>query len=57
MEEKIKEFEEYRVKVCKKANTYLFIGIGLIIVGLLLVLLVELPIFVLFVIAGFILLR
>jgi hypothetical protein len=26
MEEKIKEFEEYRVKVCKKANIYLFIG-------------------------------
>ena len=54
MEEKLKEFEEYRVKVCKKANIYLFIGIALVVLGLLLVLLTELPIFVLFVIAGFI---
>ena len=54
MEEKLKEFEEYRVKVCKKANIYLFVGIALVVSGLLLVLLTELPIFVLFVIAGFI---
>ena len=54
MEEKLKEFEEYRVKVCKKANIYLLVGIALVVSGLLLVLLTELPIFVLFVIAGFI---
>jgi hypothetical protein len=53
MEEKLKEFEEYRVKVCKKVNIYLFIAIALIIIGFLLVF-VGLPIFVILVIVGLI---
>ena len=34
MEEKLKEFEEHRQSVCKKANTYMYIGIPMIAVGL-----------------------
>ena len=35
MEDKLKEFEEHRKVECKKANNYLFVGIGLIAVGIL----------------------
>ena len=45
MEEKIKEFEEYRKEVCKKANSYSLTGILIIVVGALLLMLS--PIFVL----------
>lgn len=41
MEEKIKEFEEYRSSVCKKANTYLLIGIILTVLGIALVFMLE----------------
>ena len=55
MEERLKEFELYRQQVCKKANTYLWIGIAATILSLILVASTGLPIFILLLIAGFVL--
>lgn len=46
MEEKIKEFEEYRKEVCKKANKYYYIGIAIIVVGIVLMMLYPLLVLV-----------
>ena len=54
MEEKIKEFELYRQQVCKKANIFLAVGIVLVIAGFLLIISLELPVFVLAIVFGFV---
>ena len=54
MEEKLKEFEDYRTSVCKKANRMLWIGILMLIVGFLLIMYTGLPIFVLLIVVGFV---
>lgn len=55
MEERLKEFELYRQKVCKKANIYLIIGIVLLVGGFFLIGATQQVVFVLFFIAGIIL--
>ena len=55
MEEKIKEFEEYRSRVCGKANIFLTIGLILIGGGFLFIAYSGMPIMILGVLAGFVL--
>lgn len=56
MEERLREFETYRASVCKKANILLWSGIGLVLLGVILLVSFESPIFLIFIIAGIILL-
>lgn len=55
MEEKLKEFEAYREEVCKKANILMYIGIGLIVVGIIGTMALEFPLLFIFAFAGIIL--
>ena len=52
MEERIKEFEAYRASECKKANIFLIIGILSLILGFVLTMLLEYPVFILLVVLG-----
>lgn len=55
MEEKIKEFEEHRAQVCKKANTCLLIGILLMVLSFIVICTFELPIFIITIVIGLVL--
>lgn len=52
MEEKILEFEQHRQEVCKKANIFLSIGILLTVLGIILMVALTFPFFILLVIPG-----
>lgn len=54
MEEKLRKFEEYRAGVCKKANAFLFIGIALMVLGIILIMAIEEPLYIILLVVGLI---
>lgn len=55
MKERLEAFELHRQQVCKKANTYLLIGIVLLVLGLVLMFLSGIQVFLLLIVIGVIL--
>ena len=52
MKERLEAFELHRQQVCKKANTYLLIGIVLLVLGLVLMFLSGIQVFLLLIVVG-----